>query len=190
MFAMKSGLILLCVLLPFVSSKASPKQLKCLVCKSLVEEIDKEVAKANPEHTIEVGSYRLDTNGDKRQRKIQYARSELHLSEVLDSVCDKFEDYVQAAYKTNHQPMIFKIVGDNGQMNPLMSEVDITPDADLNKSLKFYCESLVSEHDEDILRLFAAETDNLDVQLCSEHAKVCEQSLSSTFDTEGGHEEL
>ncbi|XP_059481154.1 protein seele [Neocloeon triangulifer] len=187
---MKTGVLLLCFLLPFVSSKASPKQLKCLVCRALVKEIDSEIKKANPEHTIEVGSYRLDSKGDKKQRKIQYARSELHMSEVLDNVCKKFEDYVQGAYKSNKQPTIFRIITEKGTMNPIMNEVDIVPDPDLNKGLKYYCETIVEEHDEDILRLFTAEAEDLELQLCSEHVKACEQGLLDTYEPEAGHEEL
>lgn len=52
------------------------------------------------------------------------------------------------------------------------------------------CETIVEEHDEDILRLFTAKSDNLDIQLCSEHAKVCEQTLSDDYNQEDGHEEL
>lgn len=48
----------------------------------------------------------------------------------------------------------------------------------------------MEEHDEDILRLFTAKSDNLDIQLCSEHAKVCEQTLSDDYNQEDGHEEL
>lgn len=70
--------------------------------------------------------------------QIQWARSELHMSEVLESVCANFDDYVQATYKSNGQPLIFRIMTRQGTMNPLMSQVDITPDADLNKSLKYY----------------------------------------------------
>lgn len=60
------------------------------------------------------------------------------MSEVLDGVCANFDDYVQATYKSNGQPLIFRIMTRQGTMNPLMSQVDITPDADLNKSLKYY----------------------------------------------------
>ena len=65
------------------------------------------------------------------------------MSEVLENVCTNFDDYVQATYKSNGQPLIFRIMTRQGTMNPLMSQVDITQDADLNKSLKYYVRKLL-----------------------------------------------
>ena len=63
--------------------------------------------------------------------------SEVHLSELLDSICKKMEDYVRATYKSNGKLTLLKLMTDNG-MNPLMKEVDIIQDGDLNKSLEYF----------------------------------------------------
>jgi hypothetical protein len=41
----------------------SSETLKCLVCKSLVEELEAAVAKVDPRKKIETGSFRLDGAG-------------------------------------------------------------------------------------------------------------------------------
>ena len=70
--------------------------------------------------------------------QVPYARSETHLSDVFDSVCNKMDDYVRATYKTSGELTLLRLIGPDGQMNPDLSKVDIVQDGDLNKSLKFY----------------------------------------------------
>ena len=75
--------------------------------------------------------------------KIPFARSQEHLTEVVDNVCKGFEDYAQAKHKSNGQPTIIRLMTHEGNMNPLMSQVDIVPDDDLNTRLKFYVSTLI-----------------------------------------------
>ena len=53
--------------------KAEPifdsKTLKCLVCKSLVEEIEAEIFKVDPSKKVEFGSFRLKPDGT-QERKV------------------------------------------------------------------------------------------------------------------------
>lgn len=70
--------------------------------------------------------------------KVPLARSEVHISDVLDGICEKMSDYVRATYKSNGRLTILNLVTPSGGMNPEMSKVDIIQDGDLNKSLKFY----------------------------------------------------
>lgn len=70
--------------------------------------------------------------------QVPYARSEVHLSELLENVCNKMEDYVRATYKSTGELTILKLIGSDGKLNEDISKVDIIQDSDLNKSLKFY----------------------------------------------------
>lgn len=70
--------------------------------------------------------------------QVPLARSEVHISDILDNICEKMSDYVRARYKSNGQLTILNLVTPSGGMNPELSNVDIIQDEDLNKSLKFY----------------------------------------------------
>jgi hypothetical protein len=70
--------------------------------------------------------------------QVPYARSEMHLTEVLETVCSKMDDYVRATYKTSGELTLLRLISADGQMNPDLIHVDIIQDSDLNKSLKFY----------------------------------------------------
>ena len=131
------------------------KTLNCLVCKALVEEIEGAINKVDPAKKVETGTFRLNGDGSQSKKlvkllcpliafvnfcplQIPYARSQEHLSEVVDNVCKGFEDYAQAKKKSNGEPTIIRLMTHEGNMNPEMSQVDIVPDEDLNTRLKFY----------------------------------------------------
>ncbi len=58
--------------------------------------------------------------------------------EVVDQVCDGFDDYAQAKEKSTGKPTIIRLTTPEGNMNPRFSEVDLVPDDDLNTKLKFH----------------------------------------------------
>lgn len=87
---------------------------------------------------MEIGNFRLDADGNVIKKKIPLSRSEIHISDVLDDICNRMDDYVRAKYKSNGKLTIMKLMTESGQMNPDMSIVDIIQDGDLNKSLKHY----------------------------------------------------
>ena len=62
---------------------------------------------------------------------------------MVESVCKGFEDYAQAKYKASGEPTIIRLMTHEGNMNPLMSQVDMVPDEDLNTKLKFYVSILL-----------------------------------------------
>jgi hypothetical protein len=153
----------------------SSERLKCLVCKSLVEELEAAIAKVDPKKKIETGTFRLDGAGSQTKTLIPYARSQQHLMELVDAVCKNFEDYAQAKTKSSGEPVIIRIVTHEGNMNPVMSQVDMVPDDDLNTRLKFYCENIVEDQEDTIMELFAKENmDNLDIEFCSKRSQICE----------------
>jgi len=150
------------------------KSLNCLVCKAVVEEIEAAIHKVDPAKKVEVGSHRIQADGSTNRNLIPYARSQEHLMEVVDSVCKNFEDYAQATSKSSGEPTIIRLMTHEGNMNPRMSEVDMVPDDDLNTRLKFYCENIVEEKEEDILEMFAKDGENMDIELCSKRSSICE----------------
>lgn len=155
------------------SADVDSKLLRCLVCRSTMNEIEGELAKIDPSREIEIGNYRLDAHGNVIHKKIPLSQSEVHISDVLDNICDKMADYVRATYKSNGQLTILNLMTPSGTMNPEMSKVDIVQDGDFNKSLKYYCEGIVEEFEDSIISLFIQKGDNIKKQLCTDTAKLC-----------------
>ena len=83
-------------------------------------------SQVDPKKKVEVGSFRISGDGTQEGRKlvgfwslkvlkvnhpncqIPYARSNEHLSEVVDTVCKNFEDYAQATAKASGEPTIIR----------------------------------------------------------------------------------
>ncbi|KAL1132668.1 hypothetical protein AAG570_010620 [Ranatra chinensis] len=126
---------------------------------------------------VEVGTYRLDHKGDQKQRMVEYRKSEVYLTEMMENICNRMDDYVRARMKSNGQLVVVPLITEKGAMNPIISQLDIIQDSDLNKSLKFYCEGILEEYEEGFVKLLSRDEDNLDIKLCSGVAKLCDQSL-------------
>lgn len=169
----------------------SPKEVKCLVCKATMNEMELAVSKVDPKKKIDVGDYRLDATGDSKKKKtILYAKSEMYLTELMESVCDRMDDYAKARYKKNGRPVVLKMMTEMG-MNPEMSEVDFVQEGDLNKSLKHLCLEVVEDYEEDILKMFQQEdaVKDTDIRLCSQVANICnEQPIEDDYEYEGEDE--
>lgn len=144
------------------------------VCKAVVSEIEEEVAKVDPKKKIDVSGFRLDSDGNSVGKSVIMAKSEMFLSEVMDKLCEKMDDYLRATYKKTGKFTLLKIMID-GKMNPLSSEVDFIQDEDMNKSLGHYCLEFIENYEDVILKHFKAETldEHLDIRICSEDCGYC-----------------
>lgn len=98
--------------------------------------MDLAISKVDPAKKVEVGNFRLDPSGSATSRKISLTKSEMYLTELMETICDKMDDYARARYKTNGKITVLKLISESGGMNPEMSKVDFVQDEDLNKSLK------------------------------------------------------
>ncbi|KAF7388489.1 hypothetical protein HZH68_012431 [Vespula germanica] len=156
------------------STQIDPKYLKCLVCRATMDELKTELGKIDPSIEIDIGNYRMDAKGNSITKKVSKARSEIHISETIDEICEKMSDYVRATYKTNGQLTILNLMSSSGVMNPEMSKVDLIQDNDLNKSLKYYCEGIVEEFEEHIISLFSKGDTIIRRKLCTDIAKICD----------------
>ncbi len=68
------------------------------------------------------------------------------MHDLLDSICNEFEQYAQAKEKSTGRPTIVRILDKAGGMNMRFGEVDIIPDEDLNTRLKFYVSLYIFSH--------------------------------------------
>ncbi|CAB0038185.1 unnamed protein product [Trichogramma brassicae] len=141
-------------------------------CRSIVDEFQNEVNKIDPTKEIAIGQYKLDAKGNSHQKKVPLAKSEVHLSDMLDSICKKMQDYVRAKYKSNGKLTLLKLI-ENGQMNPLMNEVDIIQDGDLNKSLEYFCEEVVNDYEDSFIQVMTQGQRNPKLKICLEESNYC-----------------
>lgn len=161
-----------------VSAAKPPKSkvLKCAVCRSVVSELHEAILEVDPRKTIDVGSYRIGADGKQKVSAVKFAGSEVHMMEVMETVCKSMKDYAQARHKeTGRLEAIKLVVG--GSMNPRMGEYDMVQDPDLNKGLEFHCEAIVEEFEDEIGSFFKNSGDDelfdLQEKFCNDVTSLC-----------------
>ncbi|GIZ03223.1 protein canopy homolog 2 [Caerostris extrusa] len=146
---------------------------KCLVCKQVVSEISTAITNEDPKKTIQVGSFRIQPDGTQKQSQIKYAGSELHLNEIMETVCNSLENYAQAKEKDTGELALLNLLKDVEKL----STHELIQDPDLNRSLKYYCESFIEDYEDDILEIFKSSNqlpvDDVSRKLCSDSAGYC-----------------
>ncbi|XP_064542382.1 protein seele [Drosophila montana] len=167
------------------------KEVKCHVCKATVQELEDAIAKEDANKKVDVSGFRLDAQGNSISKRVRYIKSEMFLTELMEKICEKMDDYLKATYKSNGKFTLLKMIID-GKMNSESSLVDFVQDGDLNKSLGHFCLEVLEDNEEAFLKAFQAEElgNDLDIKICSEQANYCDEApVQEDYDF-GGREEL
>ena len=102
------------------------KNLNCLVCKAIVEELEAAINKVDPAKKVKVGTFRLNGDGTQSRKWILYAQSQEHLPEAVDKVFKGIKDYAQNKYKSSGEPTIISLMTHGANRN----QVDTVPEED------------------------------------------------------------
>lgn len=169
--------LLICCGVIVPAQYVDPWDVRCHVCKIVVHEMEEAVEKVDPKKKAEVGGFRLDIDGNAVSKAIQYKKSEIFLTELMETICEKLEDYAKVTYKKDGRLGVLKFAVD-GALHPDISEVNFVEDGDLNKSLKHYCLEILEDHEESFLEAFMSEKvpADLDISICSTKAKYCKDA--------------
>ncbi|XP_053739074.1 protein canopy-1 [Synchiropus splendidus] len=166
-------------------TQGKDKILYCSACKAIVDELNYSISKIDPKRTINVGSFRLNPDGSLTDKKVQLARSESHLSELLDEVCSRMSDY--ALHKDpNTQEKLYRRFAPRSEDSP-----ENFPDFNNfqfdgpggSNALKFACETIVEELEDHIIALFSKDSQH-------EHSQLCNTLSDHCRDLKPTHQEL
>nr|XP_025874197.1 protein canopy homolog 2-like [Vulpes vulpes] len=102
--------------------------------------------------------------------KVPYARSEAHLTELLEEVCDRMKEYGEQIDPSTHRKNYVRVVGRNGESSELDLQ-GIRIDSDISGTLKFACESIVEEYEDELIEFFSREADNVKDKLSKETSR-------------------
>ncbi|XP_029444334.1 protein canopy homolog 1 isoform X2 [Rhinatrema bivittatum] len=169
--------VLLLVLLPSHSVEGKRDHvLYCGACRALIDELLHEISKVNPKKTTEVGSFRISPDGTQEKNKIPLAKSESYLTEVLENICDKMNDYSLHVDPETQQKSYQRFAPRDGEQMGSIDFNNFQFNPDTSSSLKFACESVVEDYEDEIFSLIAQEADFLADKLCSEKSGYCRAS--------------
>uniref|UniRef100_UPI00358F2E4F protein canopy homolog 2-like isoform X3 n=1 Tax=Myxine glutinosa TaxID=7769 RepID=UPI00358F2E4F len=129
------GALSIVVLLCLVGIQArKDNDLYCGACRALVDELSWAVEQVDPKKTIQVGSFRINPDGSQTIAEVPYARSETHLLELMDHVCENMADYGQTEQGPGGRKSFVRLSGRVGEKLDL---VNVTISSETTKMLKF-----------------------------------------------------
>ncbi|XP_043388525.1 protein canopy homolog 2 isoform X2 [Chelonia mydas] len=148
----------------------SSQDLHCGACRALVDELEWEISQVDPKKTIQMGSFRINPDGSQSVVEVPYARSEAHLTELLERVCEKMKEYGEKVDPATHRKSYVRVISHDGTKMDL-SETKM--DGDVTSRLKFACESIAEEYEDELIEFFSHESDNVKDRLCSKRTDCC-----------------
>ncbi|CAH1772207.1 unnamed protein product [Owenia fusiformis] len=161
--------LLLCVEL---GEAARDKSLYCSACRAVIDEMNYAISKVDPKKTIQVGSFRVDPSGNQDLYQVPLARSETHITETIETICSKMSDYAQTVDKaTGKQRFVRMNSRDGGGIE--LSNINLS--GDIQKGLKFACESFVEDYEEDLITLLRDDEAEIETKICVQEAEYCEE---------------
>ncbi|KAI8792681.1 protein canopy 2 [Biomphalaria glabrata] len=143
----------------------------CSVCRALVSEVEWLISQVDPKKSIQVGSFRVDPNGNQKIKDKQYARSELHIEEIIESVCENLQNnYAWLDFNDGTGQMV-RTVGFNGEK---LDDKGFNLDREKGRKLKYQCDNFLEDHEEELITLFQNEhIPNYEVFICANKLAVC-----------------
>ncbi|XP_031730818.1 protein canopy-1 isoform X2 [Anarrhichthys ocellatus] len=170
---MASWIIQMTVMVLSVFTRSSQgkrdKEIYCSACKAIVDELNYSISQVDPKKTINVGGFRLNPDGTMKDKKVPLARSATHLSELLDGVCNSMSDYaLHVDPDTQHKRYMRFAPRSSGATGDFPDFKNFQFDGpEASNVLKFACESVVEELEDDIISLFSQDTEHVHQELCN-----------------------
>ncbi|XP_076837673.1 protein canopy-1 [Brachyhypopomus gauderio] len=152
--------------------------LYCSACMAIADELNYSISKIDPKKTVHVGGFRLNPDGTLTDKKVPLARSETHLSELLERVCESMSDYALYEDPDTKEKSYRRFAprnNDGGNFPDFKNFKFEGPEG--SNSLKFACETIVEELEDDIVSLFAHADAGVAQKLCGEVSGHCESSV-------------
>uniref|UniRef100_A0A3Q2P374 Canopy FGF signaling regulator 2 n=1 Tax=Fundulus heteroclitus TaxID=8078 RepID=A0A3Q2P374_FUNHE len=171
--------VVVCLLLGHSWAARQGQDIRCGACRALVDEMDWAISQVDPKKMIQTGSFRINPDGSQSIREVPLARSEGNLLELMESVCDRMEDYGERTDPSTNRKSYIRIKSRNGEA---MDVSEATLDSRVTSSLKFACETIAEHHEDEIIEFFAHETDNVKDKLCSKRTDLCDHALNIPHD--------
>uniref|UniRef100_UPI0037E97F16 protein canopy-1 n=1 Tax=Semicossyphus pulcher TaxID=241346 RepID=UPI0037E97F16 len=164
----------------FISSSQGKrdKVLYCSACKAIVDEMNYSISQVDPKKIINVGGFRINPDGTMKDKKVPLARSQTHLSELLEGVCDSMNDYALHADPdtglTQYRRFAPRSGGAAADFPDFKNFQFDGPEA--SSALKFACESIVEDLEDDIMSLFSQDVQDVQEELCNRVSDYCRGS--------------
>ncbi len=133
------------------SARGNEQELYCAACKVVFDEVEYAISKVDPTKTIQIEGFRVDPKGNQHSKSIPYARSETHLTEVAENLCGEMNKYAQSKDKDSGK---INFVRTDSRDDSTVKLENVSMSGEISNKLRYVCESILEEHEEDIISYF------------------------------------
>ncbi|XP_062578531.1 protein canopy homolog 2-like [Saccostrea cucullata] len=152
-------------------------ELYCAVCRALTDEVNHSISSVNSKQKVQVGSFRVDSKGNQKTVEVPYARSEVHLTEVFETICEKFRQYGNTKNGLGKRSIVRMVSRDGKPL--VLKDIQITMEG--MKLLTHTCETIAEEYEDQIIRAFRhGELPEVEKKVCGEIAEYCSEEDLNT----------
>lgn len=170
--------VLLCVAFSVSHGARQTQDVRCGACRALVDEMEWAISQVDPKKVVQTGSFRINPDGSQSIKEIPLARSEGNLLDLMEAVCERMEDYGEVVDSSERKTYI-RVKSRNGESLDL-SEAKL--DSRVTSNLKFACETIVEQHEDELIEFFSHELENVKDHLCSKRTDLCDHALNLPHD--------
>jgi hypothetical protein len=146
-----------------IDGTSSP-EINCGACKGLFDEIDYLISKTPKYAKIDTGSQRMDSVGKMAQKKKSYARSEVHLYEMLEGVCAEMTNYsgfveqIEENGKKRNVTLYHRYQNRPEEKTPLKLK-NFGWSSDTQAQLRLGCDNIANNVEEELVEAYMAWTE-------------------------------
>ncbi|XP_069614482.1 protein canopy homolog 2 isoform X2 [Ranitomeya imitator] len=148
-------------------------------CRALVDEMEWEISQVDPKKTTQKGSFRINPDGSQSITEVPYARTESHLMELLEHVCENMKHYGEKVDPDMQRKTYVRVLSRDGK---IMDASNTNIDKEVISDLKFTCERIVEEYEDELIEFFSHEKENVKDKLCSKRTDLCDHAVHIPHD--------
>ncbi|CAA3031856.1 Hypothetical predicted protein [Olea europaea subsp. europaea] len=144
---------------------------KCAACNAIAEELERGLMKEKPRNHLDM-RHRLDSNGQRQGKLIDYRVSELRVVELLDGLCEKMQDYTLDKVDKSSKVWIKVNNWDNLKTNKQEARAN-------SKDISTFCGRLLEETEDDFSELIkkgSIKVGEVGKVLCHDLGRYCKQT--------------
>uniref|UniRef100_A0A8U8C1Y3 Uncharacterized protein n=1 Tax=Geospiza parvula TaxID=87175 RepID=A0A8U8C1Y3_GEOPR len=124
-------------------------------CRALVDELEWEIAQVDPRKTIQMGSFRINPDGSQSVVEVRPLLVSLCLTRwrLLERVCEKMKEYGEKLDPATQRKSYVRVISRDGTKMDLSG---VKFDGDVINSLKFACESIAEEYEDELIEFLVS----------------------------------
>ncbi|KAL5706094.1 hypothetical protein ACHQM5_024303 [Ranunculus cassubicifolius] len=148
---------------------------KCAACNAVAEELEIGLSNEKPRNHLDM-RHRLDAQGQRRGKVIDYRVSELRVVELLDGLCEKMQEYTLEKLDSTRREWIK--VDDWGNLT-----IDKQEARAYSKDISSYCGRLLEDTEDDLSELIqkgSVGVGDVSKVLCQDLSRHCPKTSDSS----------